>query len=176
MDSTIATYIANEQAKIKALRDEANSRERKLEVFQSAFESMQGPDVIDLNARVRPSQGSFLETALALDPAKPQQDVRRSPGLPRKKGVKVVILGALSRSPRQLKAIVESLVAQGHSLKYDHIRTELWTMKKNGLVSSPEAGVYLITEQGEALLEGLKGEPPVAAGGSSATESVADLI
>lgn len=73
--------------------------------------------------------------------------------------------------------MLEGVAKQGYSsLTYNHVRTELWTMKHQGLTSSPENGVYRIAAKGVAFLQGHKGESPAATGPSSATKSHADNL
>jgi len=183
MDSSIATYIANEEAKIKALRDEADSRSRNLEAFKAAYQNMQGPDVIDLNARVRPTQAPVMpanpfaiSAGSGVQPAASQAEQSPADGREtRRKGqVKYVVLKALTREPQRLKDLVDVIHRSGHKLSYNHIRTELWSMKGAGLTLSPETGAYQITAKGEAALQAVEGESPVAAGLSGATTSVGD--
>lgn len=191
----IAARIEAEEAKIRFLEDELKARRQRLQALRSALETLHQEDPLDALIADRvahsltqptPPQAAGMQPALELrsPPVQKTLNAQEWP-MPAASGarakrqlhgrgeVKNAILQMLSPQQSHIGKVMAMMKEAGYDLPYNRVRTQLWSYKEEGLVESHQRGFYQLTKQGEAYVERLKGESPVAAGLSGETTDLA---
>lgn len=201
MTDPLTQRIADEEAKLRLLEAEVQSRRKRIDALKAAVQAFQqGDNELDamlagkivaarpveeqpapVQAAPAASQATLTPQASWPFPTAAMPDASTRSGEPRRQihrrgEVKTALLAVLTLQPKHLGQIMSEAAKEGYDLTYDRIRTQLWSYKAEGLVDNPEKGCYVLTAKGKAYVDGLKGESAGGAALSGATTSADDLV
>jgi hypothetical protein len=171
MSDPLDLLIEREQAKLRVLEAEVAARKQRIQTLRSM---MQNSDLdAFLAEKIKPAPNPERRAFNPpIAPAEPSAGGRRKHG-----EVKRLLLSQLNKlEPTHLNDLIDAMARIGIAMDNKRMRAEMWAHSNSGLVKRQKPGWFTLTDEGEAFLEGQKGETAVGAAVSGATASADDEL